>query len=900
MAGNKFRDPTMPSHRWLIFGLLTIVLCSSGWLGAQPPRKEEEEEAKEKTRPVVPVPIEPAKKDGPPPAVAPDVVDSDVGTFRDEEKKAKNAAAREMFRLLAVPYDRLTSTFAGGKTLLIELLKNRELPEEEFEIRVLTPSRKESSKQTLATGSGFQYTPFELIVVEYVDNFLARDSGLSKDRQLDYAARALTAGLRDHYKFVNSNKRVGKAWETVEKTLREKLIRIQRERFALLLADKAYEAADELGLKMLSRYPDNNDIRKDVYGLQLQRSNVSLKDPSDAELMKLRESLLLYEQIPGTKDNGLINSVRSRLKSRSATLVSMSNEAAKNKKTAEALALLRQAEALDPDGPGIANARNQLRGQVLYVGVAKLPERMSPAAATEDSERWAAELMFEGLLQAIPDPDAIRYRPALAETLPAVMPLGRSFTLPHNIHWTRDGLEAVDARDVRGTLDLVGKAGYRERWCFDGLDVFHAIDRIDDTFRLRLAYNRGVLEPLGRATFKIIPARYLQEQGLNADDPAFAKNPFGTGPFKYDGRESEGVGEAKRECAVFRANPHYGQRPGKFGLPWIREIRFYVPTQSTIGKDVSAEQLHIYPDAPSEFVARFRTESSLNDKMRVYPAKTDRRIHLLAINHRQTDLQNEKLRQGLSAAINRDAILKDVYLSGKDEKTHGALTGPFPLKSWATPPTAKDAPLFKPGAGGLIDEGRNGRTIKLKLLFPAEDPKNLLVCQKIKAQIEEASADKSGKPQVTIELTGLSATEFRVKLNQEHGYDLALTNFDYRDDLYSLGSLLDPEAAGKEGRNLLGYLAGGSNPAEGDRRLRRLIDEVRQYRDFGKEVKERTWDIHTLFNQRVPFVPLWQLDRNMILHKDLKLFFDNPDAAVHPDQLDPATIFTGVEMWRLD
>ena len=563
IAGNKFRDPSMRSHRWLIFGLLTLVMCSAGWLGAQPPRKEEEEEAKEKTRPVVPVPIEPGKKDGTP-AAGPDVVDSDVGTFKEEEKNAKNAAAREMFRFLTVPFDRLTANFANGSTLRVELLHNRELPEEEFEVKVLTPSLKESFPKKLTTGSGFKFTPFEFIVIEQVDSFLARgDTKLSKDRQLDYAARALTAGLREHYKFVSSNKRVGKAWETVEKTLREKLIRIQRERFALLLADKAYEAADELGLKMLSRYPDNNDIRKDVYGLQLQRTDMSLKDPSDAGLMKLRESLLLYEQLLGPKDNGLINSARTRLKSRSAALVSQSNDAAKNMRTAEALALLRQAEALDPDAPGIATARSQLRGKVLYVGVSKLPERMSPAAATEDSERWATELLFEGLLQAIPDADAIRYRPALAETLPAVMPLGRSFTLPRNVQWSRDGIDPVDARDVRGTLELLGKTGYRERWCFDGLEVFHAIDRIDETFRLRLAYNRGVLEPLSRATFKIIPARYLQEQGLNADDPAFAKNPFGTGPFKYDGRESEGVGEAKRECAVFRANPYYGHRSGK-------------------------------------------------------------------------------------------------------------------------------------------------------------------------------------------------------------------------------------------------------------------------------------------------------------------------------------------------
>ena len=64
-------------------------------------------------------------------------------------------------------------------------------------------------------------------------------------------------------------------------------------------------------------------------------------------------------------------------------------------------------------------------------------------------------------------------------------------------------------------------------------------------------------------------------------------------------------------------------------------------------------------------------------------------------------------------------------------------------------------------------------------------------------------------------------------------------------------------------------------------------------------MQQKTWDIHTLFNQRVPFVPLWQLDRSMAVHKDLEMYFDNPDAPVTADQLDPAVVFTGVEMWRV-
>jgi ABC-type oligopeptide transport system substrate-binding subunit len=521
---------------------------------------------------------------------------------------------------------------------------------------------------------------------------------------------------------------------------------------------------------------------------------------------------------------------------------------------------------------------------------------MSPALAATDAERWATELVFEGLLQAVPDPDVIRYRPQLAGGLPAVMPLGRAFTLPRNVRWGREGGDVVDARDVRETLNLLRKPEYRDRWCADGLEVFEEIDRVLDPFRLRLAYRRGVLEPLSRATFKVIPARHLMEQDRGPDDEAFARNPYGTGPFRYEGREREG---ADRECAVFRANPHFGQRPGRFGLPAIREVRFFVPTQSSLAKDVTGGQLHLYPDAPPDVAPRFREEPALRDAMKVATAATNRRVHILAVNHRQTALQSDRLRQGLSLAINRDAILKELFRAG-DDTAHAALTGPFPVKSWATPPAARDVPLYKPGAGALIGEGLSGQRIRLKLAFLGDDPRNAQVCQRVKAQIEEASADKGGKPAVEVELVGRSAEEYRNKLYKEFDFDLCLATFDYRDDLYSLAGLLDPEAAGRDGRNFLGYLAPGTNPAEPDRRLRRKVEEILQYRDFKKQVKELTHDVHHLFNQRVPFIPLWQLDRSMVVHRDLRLYFDNPAAEVKPEQLDPAVVFTGVEMWRLE
>jgi peptide/nickel transport system substrate-binding protein len=864
------------------------------------PRKEEEEPT---PPPVVPVPkkdLSPEKVSPKTPlapevkkeSTAPEPYDMGVASFAQETAKTSSAGVRELFRPLMIEYDRLESTFQGGNNFRVKPLPFRELPEEPITVDIYDQTMKNPTERKFPTGSGFKFVPFELVVLEEVDYWLDHaGKTFKRQEQLDIAARAISSGLRFHRAAVSSKKRIGKEWQEVEKLLKTRLVKLQRERLQVLMNDGDFDRADEVALKLLAVNPDQTDILKDIYGLQLTRASKRTKSPSDEEMVKLRESLNLYTRLPGNRDEKLVATAQRLLRERASALVAEAKTLDAQKQSAVALSKLRAAEALDPDVPGIGDARLRLRGQILYVGVKSLPERMSPATAQSDSERFAVELMFEGLLQAVPGPQVGRYRPQLAQTLPAVSYLGRTFTLPQNIRWGKEG-ENLDARDIRGTLTLLNKPTFRERWPAAGLDIFRAIDRIDDPFRLRLSYDHGVLEPLSRATFKVIPARYLQEHGKNADDDVFAKAPFGTGPFRYEGREREQIG---RESVIFRANPFYGQRAGQFGHPFIREIRMVVPNSSEVEKDVASGQLHLYSDAPSEMVARVLQSEKLSNVIRVEKSQTNRRIHLLAVNHRRLAMQNEKLRQGLLTAIDRETILNDLFRK-EGTKGHQALTGPFPLECWATPVAARNTPLFKPGAGGLMAEALK-EPLDLKLLYNKDEAKGLAVCQAIKGQLEQASTMGS-RQLIRVEIVGLDADKYREKLYLEHDYDLALTSFDYQDDLFSLSEWLDPSAAGRNGRNFLGYLAEGSNPTDADRRFKRLLDDVGQYRDFNNQVKEKMWDLHAMVNQRVPFIPLWQLDRVMLIHRDLEISVDRPDVTIPASRLDPAVLFTGVEMWR--
>ena len=117
-----------------------------------------------------------------------------------------------------------------------------------------------------------------------MDSFLAKTETMDRSDQLEYAARAVAAGLRWHLVAVNNNKRVGKAWETVASQLKFRLRDLMRKRFEYLLDVKRYERADEVGLKMLSRFPNDNEILLDVYHLQLKQTDLKTKG-TDADLI---------------------------------------------------------------------------------------------------------------------------------------------------------------------------------------------------------------------------------------------------------------------------------------------------------------------------------------------------------------------------------------------------------------------------------------------------------------------------------------------------------------------------------------------------------------------------------------------------------------------------------------
>src|SRR5262249_22314137 len=160
------------------------------------------------------------------------------------------------------------------------------------------------------------------------------------------------------------------------------------------------------------------------------------------------------------------------------------------------------------------------------------------------------------------------------------------------------------------------------------------------------------------------------------------------------------------------------------------------------------------------------------------------------------------------------------------------------------------------------DSGAKG---EVTLLYPDGDPLAARACTAIQKHVEALFKESTGR-KLTVALEAVPLRDLFMRVEDEHRVDLAYVPFDYPDDWYpsALGAMLDPTAAERGGRNWFGFLSKDGGADEQDERLGQLLRELRSFREFG-QLSARSAEVHKLFNDSVPFIPLWQLDRHMLV-----------------------------------
>lgn len=894
-------SPSIP--RAVAAGLLAALAVVTAATG-QPP---EVEDAKPRAKKKIVV-DDPPEMPGVPGAA------SDPAVRLAELAAAANAAppgVKAVLEKYVVPFDRLT--LASGQVVRVRpipLHRSDKFPAE-FGIQVLDPAGNPGELKNFAKTEVKRVEHFEEMAHADAEIWL-RKTGKDENppEQLAGAEKLLAATLRFHDAAAAAKNRTGKAWEEVRKahvvTLKDARLRELR----AAAKDGNFKRVGEAASTLLREYPGDAAVAREASDARVAEAEQLLKSKAFADQVKARELLDDLKIRFGDAGGEGMARARKELSDEARRLFTQAKAERSAGNAIRARDYARQAEALDPDVPGLRDMRLELGtgATVLAVAARVFPERLSPATARFDSEKQVVELLFEGLLEEVPDAaGGTRYRPGAALGPPLVIAGGREFgirTFPSR----GDQNPGFEAQDVADSVKL-----YRTRpelWASVALPFLEELPTPSGAGGIRVGFRHGHPDPRTLLTFKVMPARWLIEKGKKVDDLEFSSRPIGTGPYRFQGVTTDP--KTGGRTLTLTDNPNFSKTPDRTGLPVLREVRFveFEKVADPFG-DFRGGRLHVIPDLTPAEVAKALDQNSaaLGGKGVIHTAGVNRRVYVLALNHRQTALQSRDLRRGLGLAIDREAVLRDLLagVPAAYTRTAAPLTGPFPAGSWAAkgrgnlpPAPLLDRAQALVGMGKYLKDAALPRA--LSLTYMADDPTAKKACEQIKAQVESLFRDAPPANRITLALEPRAPREFVRHVELEQRYDLAYLPFDYPDDWHPFGlaAYLDPAAAVREGRNVTGYLSNGSNPDADDRALGAELEAFREHRDFAGDLFPRALRVQAMFNDRMPFVPLWQLDRHVLVTNQLRVTVDDAGAVAPASLLDPNRLFQNAARWRLD
>lgn len=862
--------------------------------GGQPPkggqRVEEEEDNAKAKRKIIRV-----DDDAPKPKEAARPEPAPVTDLAQAARQAKNPAVKALFSQLAVPHDVLTfkafpSVEGQSREKPVNIAPFPQLVGDNPKVLQKAPVfdqfddewRLKKSPSPSPVGTIKSIHPYEWVARDAVKKFLdepfealapADARYLSRYDKYVYAEQALAAVLRYHESARLSGARQGEGWDDVGDELRQKLLDVSLKLLDELTLKKDWDAAFELARRLANTYPGKEEQARIAKPLtKVLREALDRPDFTGDKFREVRERWRqLARQFPGDE---AVEQIKNHLRQQAKDLF---DQAKKEKDPTRVQELLKQASEFDPDLPELrAELVNQFRKYpVLRVGVRQLPQYLSPGLATTDVEVRAVELLFEGLVKTSPDGrGGVRYEPGLAEGRPRVAALGREFQLPANAAWSNG--KPITVADIRHTLRLWRQGrgtGRSAAWC----DLFADRDEVTsagDPPRVTVHLRQGCPDPLALMTFKIVPQPAVLADELRRPDPAeadkaFAVNPVGNGPFRYDGsRKSD---ERGRECRFFLTN-FASARPLQ---PSIREVRFYLLDDPV--KAFDQDVLDMALDLSPEQGAAVKDRGAV---LLAPPSPRNHRVYFLAVNHRHPVLQNAAVRRALAYAINREQLLDDYFRKGLRPGYHKALNSPYPAGSWALNPapgrkegTSLDP--FDPAlARGLLAQEAKAvrRPITLSLKYPAGEDHLAGAMNALAEQVKEYT-----NGEIVLQVKDVDPHALRDEVEGAHTYELAYYHYDYPDETFWLGPLLGPRAL-PQGGNYLGY--------QGEAGLR--VQNALAFRDFSELQKEARKTDEKL-RAEMPLIPLWQLDPLIALRSHVKTV-----------PFDPWRVFTDIDHWQLD
>jgi ABC-type transport system substrate-binding protein len=849
----------------------------------KPPVVEEEEDtsAKQKKK-VIRVDDDDAPRTNPRRSGGGDGISGDLTALKD---KSKNTGLKELGRKLFHPHDVINAEYTGGRKarLSVEPLAKNYGPTPKLSgplpVVSLTDSFAKDAQFSLAPEVIKHYTPYEEQAQLDVESFLKErpwdelpmgsNDYLSKRDQFAYAAHVLSEVEKWH-RFARDKAIRQENWGDTQNDLQKKIVHYREQQLDQVLNDNDWDAAVDLA-RDIGRSdpakPTQERLAKKLaeYMVKVVGAGGVL---TAEQLTDLRNRLKQLERdFPGS--SALI-AIGGDLKIQAEKLFARAKAAFKAGQNQEAIQLLQTALDLYPQLPELQDYFLQRKNEypTLKVGVRSVPEYMAPGIAWTESERQVVEMIFENLVSQVPvsqapdgtgDDVAETYRPALAESMPQqTAQLERLFRISRDAVWAKPNETAgITAADVRRTYQFLTQENSRffnPAWKELVNNVLPGVDNR----QVNISLKHGFVDPYAAMTFKILP----DEAGGKDFKEGFAKKPFGSGPYMFDGPKS--IDNENR--LVFKANRFYGARPGKLNMPRIREVYMSEVNPTTAVDDFRKGRFDVLLPEVVRSMGPGGVDALRNAGIKVVGPLPTRRIYFLAINLRKPVFESQELRVALAHAIVRADILKNVFGGLPGDKT---LRGPFPTGSWAWDPK-DNKELDNPAiAKVVINQGAAKQKLKeanvLSLRFPQGD-------KQIEAAMEAIAKQLDDTLGVKVQLQPTNEHDLREKVEKTYAYDLAYYHYDFPSEAYWLWPLFHP--------------SGWYFPANMDAPLEAMFRQAMARRDPA-ELQQQTHTIHSWLKDKMYMIPLWQIGSYVALREDIET-----------PTLDPLRVLAEVGKWR--
>ncbi len=474
-------------------------------------------------------------------------------------------------------------------------------------------------------------------------------------------------------------------------------------------------------------------------------------------------------------------------------------------------------------------------GDAIVVGSIGDASTLVPIVASDSASHDIIGLIFNGLLKYDKN---LKLTGDLAESWEVSEDkLTITFHLRKGVKW-QDG-KPLTARDALFTYQKLVDPQVKTPYSSDFLLVKEA--KVLDDYTFQVTYSEPFSPGLASWTMWIMPEHLLKGEDLNRT--SFSRNPIGTGPFVF-------LSWKTGERIELKANPHYFE-----GRPYLdRYIYRIIPDQATMFMELRAGGIDEMGLTPFQF--KFQTTSPFfkkNFQKFRYPSFG---YTYLGYNLKHPLFKEKKVRQALTMAIDREAIIEGVLLGlGR------VATGPFVPSSWAYNPEVKPLP-YNPDKSkeilnslGWQDHDGDGILDKEGIPFAFTIVTNQGNVQRKKcAEIIQENLKKIG---IKVEIRIVEWATFLSEFVDKKKFEAVILGWG------GLAGDPDPYAIWHSSRTKEGEFNFISYKNE---EVDRLLEKARRTFDI-EERKKCYYRIHQLIHEDQPYTFLYVPDALVILHK---------------------------------